>query len=45
MNDKPIIDDPLARFEAEEDARTAGIKNPITGMREPVDRAAINKIR
>ena len=38
MSDKPIIDDPLARFLGEEDARSAGIKNPQTGIRESVEK-------
>jgi transcriptional regulator with XRE-family HTH domain len=31
------IYDPLAAFHAEEDARTAGIKNPQTGIREDAE--------
>ncbi len=38
MADKPIIDDPLARFYKEEDARSAGVKNPQTGVRESVEK-------
>jgi hypothetical protein len=33
------IDDPLARFYDEEQSRNAGIKNPITGIREPYQKA------
>ena len=34
-----IIDDPLARFFDEEQSRNAGVKNPVTGLRESVDKA------
>lgn len=39
MSTSGLIDDPLARFFNEEQSRNAGIKNPITGFREPVDKA------
>ena len=38
MTDKPVIYDPLASFLGEENARTAGIKNPQTGIREDADK-------
>ncbi len=34
-----IIDDPLARFYDEEQSRESGIKDPITGIRTPIDKA------
>ncbi len=34
-----IIDDPLARFYEEEQSREAGIKDPVTGFRTPVNKA------
>lgn len=44
MTDTPI-DDPLARFYDEEKSRTAGVKHPVTGMREPYDKAKRDQIR
>lgn len=43
--DKPIIDDPLARFFAEENSRESGIKNPVTGIREQYDTAERQRLR
>ena len=40
-----IIDDPLSRFMNEEDAREAGIKDPVTGIRTPVDKAQQKQLR
>lgn len=45
MSDKPIIDDPLARFYDEEQSRSAGVKNPQTGIREEHDLAKKQQIR
>lgn len=37
MTDEPVISDPLAKFYEEADAQTAGVKDPITGIRVDVD--------
>lgn len=39
------IDDPLSRFYEEEQSREAGVKNPVTGLREEYDTAARQKKR
>lgn len=45
----PIIDDPLDRFlkeeEAREQARDAGVKDAVTGVRTPVNKAEKQKLR
>ena len=40
-----IIDDPLSRFLNEENSRNAGVRNPVTGIREPYSKAEREKLR